>query len=208
MIGKIGKDRVAAAGKMWYNAFDHTYMEGCRMELWEKTVESQVLFEGRIVTVRLDQAELPNGKPASREVVEHPGGVAILPLFDDGTVSVVRQFRYPFQEVVTELPAGKLEKGEDHRLAALRELEEEVGARCGELTYLGCLYASPGFSTEVLHMYLARELTQGESHPDEDEFLEVERVPFAQLAEQVMRGEIKDAKTVALVLKTKLLLGI
>ena len=97
------------------------------MELWEKTVESDTLFEGKIVTLKLDKAELPNGRVARREVVEHPGGVAILPLFDDGTVSIVRQFRYPFQEVVTELPAGKLEKGEDHRPAALRELEEEVG---------------------------------------------------------------------------------
>ena len=99
------------------------------MELMEKTVESRVLFEGKIITVRLDKAELPNGRVASREVVEHPGGVAILPLFDDGTVSLVRQFRYPFQEVVAELPAGKLERGEDHRLAALRELEEENGVQ-------------------------------------------------------------------------------
>ena len=178
------------------------------MELTEKTVESRVLFSGKIITVRLDQAELPNGRLAAREVVEHPGGVAVLPLFDDGTVPLVRQFRYPFREVVTELPAGKLERGEDHRLAALRELEEEVGVTCGELTYLGCLYASPGISTEVLHMYLARKLTQGASHPDEDEFLEVERVPFARLAERVMDGELTDAKTVALVLKTRLLLGL
>ena len=152
------------------------------MELMEKTVESRVLFEGKIITVRLDKAELPNGRVASREVVEHPGGVAILPLFDDGTV--------------------------DHRLAALRELEEEVGASCGRLTYLGCLYSSPGFSSEVLHMYLAQELTEGACHPDEDEFLSVERIPFSALVEQVRQGEIKDAKTVALVLKAKLLLGL
>ena len=164
------------------------------MELMEKTVESRVLFEGKIITVRLDKAELPNGRVASREVVEHPGGVAILP-----------QFRDPFQEVVAELPAGKLERGEDHRLAALRELEEEVGASCGRLTYLGCLYSSPGFSSEVLHMYLAQELTEGACHPDEDEFLSVERIPFSALVEQVRQGEIKDAKTVALVLKAKLL---
>ena len=92
------------------------------MELYEKTVSSEIKFQGRIVTVRLDKAQLPNGRVTTREVVEHPGGVAILPLYDDGTVAVVRQFRYPFQKVVTELPAGKLEYGEDHRLAALREL--------------------------------------------------------------------------------------
>ena len=178
------------------------------MELWEKTVSSQIIYEGKIITVKLDQAQLVNGATASREVVEHPGGVAILPLYDDGTVPIVRQFRYPFQKVITELPAGKLERGEDPRPAALRELEEEVGVTCGELTYLGCLYLSPGFSTEVLHMYLARDLRQGACHPDEDEFLEVERVPFGTLAGQVLSGEITDAKTVALVLKTKLLLGL
>ncbi len=178
------------------------------MELWEKTLESQTLFEGKIVTVKLDQAQLVNGTVARREVVEHPGGVCILPLFDDGTVSVVRQFRYPFQQVVTELPAGKLEKGEAHRPAALRELEEEVGVTCGKLSYLGCLYLSPGFSTEVLHMYLAQELKQGQCHPDEDEFLETERLPFSTLLEQVMSGEITDAKTVALVLKTRQLLNL
>lgn len=178
------------------------------MDLWEKTISSQTLFEGKIVTLKVDQAQLPNGALSGREVVEHPGGVCILPLFDDGTVSVVRQFRYAFQQVVAELPAGKLEKGEDHRPAALRELEEEVGVTCGKLTYLGCLYLSPGFSSEVLHMYLAQDLKQGACHPDDDEFLEVERVPFAQLAQQVMDGEIVDAKTVALVLKVKQLLGL
>ena len=175
------------------------------MELKEEMVSQETVYQGIIVNVRRDKAKLPDGRLTNREVVEHPGGVAILPLFDDGTVSLVRQFRYPFQEVVAELPAGKLERGEDHRLAALRELEEEVGASCGRLTYLGCLYSSPGFSSEVLHMYLAQELTEGACHPDEDEFLSVERIPFSALVEQVRQGEIKDAKTVALVLKAKLL---
>ena len=178
------------------------------MELLEKTVSSEIKFKGRIVTLRLDQAELPNGRVVSREVVEHPGGVVILPLHEDGTVDVVRQFRYPFQRVLTELPAGKLEYGEDHRLAALRELEEEVGVIPGELTYLGCLYVSPGFSSEVLHMYLAQGLRQGECHPDEDEFLEGERIPFQTLASQVLSGEISDGKTVATVLKVKVRLGL
>ena len=178
------------------------------MEFKEEMVSQETVYEGVIVNVRRDKARLMDGRITNREVVEHPGGVAILPLFDDGTVSLVRQFRYPFQEVVAELPAGKLERGEDHRLAALRELEEEVGASCERLTYLGCLYSSPGFSSEVLHMYLAQELTEGACHPDEDEFLSVERIPFSALVEQVRQGEIKDAKTVALVLKTKLLLGL
>jgi len=178
------------------------------MELMEKTVESRVLFEGKIITVRLDKAELPNGRVASREVVEHPGGVAVFAMDGQGRVALVRQFRYPLGEVTLELPAGKLEPGEDPRASGLRELEEEVGASCGRLTYLGCLYSSPGFSSEVLHMYLAQELTEGACHPDEDEFLSVERIPFSALVEQVRQGEIKDAKTVALVLKAKLLLGL
>lgn len=178
------------------------------MELFEKTVSSEVKFKGHIVTVRLDQAELSNGRLVSREVVEHPGGVTILPLHEDNTVTVVRQFRYPFQKVVTELPAGKLEHGEDPRLAALRELSEEAGVVPDELIDLGCIYVSPGITNEVLHMYLARGLHLGESHPDEDEFLEEERIPFATLAQQVMSGEITDGKTVSTVLKVKVLLGL
>ena len=178
------------------------------MDMYEKTISSQSIFKGVIVDLRVDQIQLPNGDGSIREVVSHPGGVCVVPYHDDGTVTVVKQFRYPFGRVVTELPAGKLERGEDPRPAALRELEEEVGVTCGELTDLGRLYLSPGFSTEVLHMYLARQLRQGACHPDEDEFLEVERVPFSALAEQVLSGAITDAKTVALVLKVKLLLGL
>lgn len=178
------------------------------MDLTEKTLASKTLFEGHIVHLMLDEAELPNGKPCTREVVEHPGGVAILPLDENGNVTLVRQYRYPYHMVVTELPAGKLERGEDHRLAALRELEEEVGAACDELTYMGCLYASPGFCTETLHMYLARGLRWGDCHPDEDEFLERLEVPFSTLVEQIMNNQISDAKTVAAVLKAKVLLGL
>ena len=178
------------------------------MELVEKTVSSQVEFTGRIITVRQDQAALPNGRVVGREVVEHPGGVAVLALFDDNTVPVVRQFRYPFQKIITELPAGKLEKGEDPLVCAQRELSEEVGAEADELIYLGKFFTSPGYSTEVLHMYLARGLRQGQAHPDEDEFLESERLPFLTLFQQVMSGEIEDGKTIAAVLKAKVLLDL
>lgn len=178
------------------------------MDLTERTVESKTLFEGHIVRLKLDVAELPNGKTASREVVEHPGGVVILPMDEEGDVTLVQQYRYPYQRVVTELPAGKLEYGEDHRAAGLRELEEEIGVTCDEFTYLGCLYASPGFCTETLHIYLARGLHQGESHPDEDEFLERFELPFEALVEKVMSNEISDAKTVAAVLKVKVFLGL
>lgn len=173
------------------------------MDLTEKTLESTLIYHGAIVTLRRDRAQLADGREAHREVVEHPGGVAILPLDEDNTVTLVRQYRYPFHQEMTEVPAGKLEQGEDHRLCALRELEEEAGLIPGELTYLGCLRLSPGYSNEVLHMYLARQLRQTQAHPDEGEFLNVLKVPFSELLEQVMAGTITDAKTVAEVLKVK-----
>ena len=176
------------------------------MDMTERTIEHTRPYEGVIVNVDLDKALLPNGRTATREVVNHPGGVAILPLNDDGTVTVVRQYRYPFSQVLTEIPAGKLDSGEEPRTGALRELNEEIGAQVGELIELGAIYPSPGFCQEVLYLYLARDLAYGECCPDEDEFLEMERIPFDKLVEQVMSGEIKDGKTVAAVLKAKVLL--
>lgn len=176
------------------------------MDLAERTLESRTIFQGKIVTLLVDRAELPDGKEATREVVRHPGGVAILPLDENGAVTLVRQYRYPFHQVILELPAGKLDGPEDHALAARRELSEETGLEAEELTYLGCLLASPGFCDERLHMYLARGLRQAESHPDEDEFLNVVTMPFDQLVRQVMDGTVEDAKTVAAVLKAKTLL--
>lgn len=178
------------------------------MELTEKMVAREEKFAGHIVTLHVDAITLPNGKSATREVVTHPGGVGILPLHEDGTVTVVRQFRYPFERVVTEIPAGKLDAGEAHRVCALRELEEEVGLVPEKLTYLGVHLASPGFCNEVLHLYLAQGLCEVPRHPDEDEFLEVFRVPLTTLVEQAMDGTLEDAKTVLAVLKTKVLLGI
>ena len=178
------------------------------MELLEKRVSGQTVFEGKIITVKLDKALLPNGAQASREVVEHPGGVCILALQEDGTVPLVRQFRYPLGDVLLELPAGKLEYGEEPRPAAIRELGEEVGLEPGEMTELGYIHVSPGFCTEKLYMYLARDVKEVPVHPDEDEFLDIVYLPFDQLVERVMSGEITDGKTVATVLKTKVLLGL
>ena len=178
------------------------------MDLTERRVSSETIFEGRIVRLTVDQARLPDGKLAVREVVYHPGGVAILPLDENNNVTLVRQYRYPIGQLLLELPAGKLDPGEDHRPAAARELSEETGLEAGELTYLGYILASPGFCDEALHMYLARKLTRKQRHPDEDEFLDVVSMPFDQLLSQVMDGTITDAKTVATVLKVKVLLGL
>lgn len=174
------------------------------MELTEKTLTSREVYRGRILRVREDTVRLPNGKTAEREVAEHPGGVGILAL-DGGDVLLVRQYRYAFSRVLTEIPAGKREPGEEPFVTAQRELREEIGATAGKWTELGALIASPGCYGEVLYLYMAQELTFGETHPDEDEFLDVVRMPFDRAVELCMTGELTDAKTVAAVLKGKLL---
>ena len=180
------------------------------MDLTEKKVSSQTIYQGKIVTLTVDQARLPDGTLALREVVYHPGGVAILALDQDNTVTLVRQYRYPIGQILLELPAGKLDHGaeEDRLLGARRELSEETGLEAEEWTYLGYTLASPGFCDEALHMYLARGLHRVGQHLDEDEFLDVVTMPFDRLVEQVMDGTITDAKTVATTLKVKTLLGL
>ncbi len=176
------------------------------MDLSEKKIDSELKYKGVIVDVTMDHAELCNGSVVKREVVHHPGGVTVLPVDENGYCYCVRQYRYPFGKTLLEAPAGKLEKGEDHRECAVRELSEETGFTADELIYLGPCYTSPGFSTEVLHIYLALGLHEGESHPDEGEFLKVERYHIDELLEKVMNGEIADGKTVTAVLKAKQLL--
>ena len=178
-----------------------------QLDLTERRLSREEPFRGRIVTVHVDTVALPNGGTSVREVVEHPGGVAVLPLDEDNNVLTVTQFRYPFGKTLLEIPAGKLDHpGEDPGEAGLRELREETGATAGKFQSLGELYPSPGYCGEIIHMYLARELNFGETDLDEDEFLTLERVPFDQLVQEVMDGSIKDAKTMAAVLKTKVLL--
>lgn len=178
------------------------------MDLTERFVSREDKFSGRILTVHVDTVTLPDGSLATREVADHPGGVAIVALDDDNNVLLVEQYRYVFNEPVLEIPAGKLEKGEDPYLAALRELKEETGATPGLFQPLGKLYPSPGCYGETLHLFLARNLTFGEAKPDEDEFLRADRMPLDVLLQRILRNEIADAKTVAGVLKAKLYLNI
>ena len=175
------------------------------MELTEKTSDSREIFKGRIIRVRLDTVRLPNGKEGIREVVEHPGGVAILAIDSEERVLLVRQYRYPFERVMTEVPAGKREPGEPPFITAQRELQEEVGATADTWTELGTLIPSPGCYGETLYLYMAQDLHFGATHPDEDEFLEPLRVPLDEAVRQCMDGTLTDAKTVAAVLKGKIL---
>ena len=171
-------------------------------ELYEKTLNDQLIYDGIVVELHKYTVELPDGKSAYREIVRHPGAVCVLPLTDEGEVICVRQFRYPFGRVLTELPAGKLDsRDEDPLEAAKRELREETGAVAGRIVSLGDLYPSVAIFDECIHMYLATDLTFGDTDPDDDEFLDVIRILIDELAGQILAGEITDAKTQTAVLK-------
>ena len=176
------------------------------MEMREKTLSQEYYFKGHIMNARLDQVELPNGNTAGREVCEHVGGVGVLPIDRDGNVILVRQFRYPYGEEILEIPAGKLDHGEGESIAdcGARELKEETGCTAGRLVPLGCVYPSPGFLTEVVHLFAALDLTEGEMQPDEDEFVEVVRLPIAEVEQMVARDEIRDAKTALALYRARL----
>ncbi len=178
------------------------------MNLEEKTLSKNVIFEGRIITVHEDEVLLPNGNIASREVVEHPGGVAVVAVDEENNIYMVRQFRYPFQKVLLEIPAGKLNYGEDPFTCGVRELKEETGLTAETFDYLGSFMVSPGFCGEKIHIYLARGLSKGAMQLDPDEFLEVEKCPINELLAMIMDNKIEDAKTVIGVLKTLQLLNV
>lgn len=171
------------------------------MDYVETMVDSELIYDGRIIKVKNDTVRLHTGAISKREVVQHNGGVGILPVDADNNAYLVRQFRYPFGESVLEIPAGKLEVGEDPYECAIRELSEETGFVAGSLTCLGHFYPSPGYCRETLHIYLARDLKEGKAHLDENEYLDVEKYPLDELVRMVMDGEILDAKTIIGILK-------
>ncbi len=169
----------------------------------ERCVSSELIFDGKVMRVFCDRITLPNGKEATREYTRHIGAVAVLPLTDEGEVICVRQYRYAHGKMLTEIPAGKLDSAdEDHVEAALRELREETGAVCKSLTPLGLYRATVAILDEKIDLYLAEGLTFGDTDPDEDEFLEIVRIPLSKMVEMVMSGEITDGKTQVAVLKT------
>jgi len=165
------------------------------MELAEMRVSSERIYQGKIVALRKDTVRLPNGREAQREVIEHPGAVAVLAVTEDDQVVMVRQFRYPLNQTLWELPAGKLERGEAPETAALRELAEETGYQAGDVRKLYAFYTTPGFTDEHLHLYHATMLTSGEQSPDDDEFVECALFSRANLQDMIAAGEIIDAKT-------------
>ena len=174
--------------------------------LREIPVASENIFDGTVLHVYRDDILLPDGKPAHREYIKHVGAVCVVPLTDKGEVICVRQYRYPFSDVLLEIPAGKLDSSdEDPDLAARRELREETGADCKSLTYLGKYYGSPALIGETIHMYLAEGLSFGELDLDEDEFLEVERIPLSELVREILDGNVPDGKTQAAVLRVAMI---
>ena len=173
------------------------------MELEEKKLSSEEIFDGVAIHLFRDEILLPNGNKGVREVIRHPGAVCVIPVTEDGDVIFVNQFRYAFNKVTLEVPAGKLEKGEDPLEAAMRELSEETGLSAKNVVYLGELYTTPALIDEVIHMYLATDLVEGKQHLDEDEFINTLRMPLSKAVQKVMNGEIKDAKTQTILLKTE-----
>ncbi len=172
------------------------------MHLYEKKLNSELIYDGKIIKVTKDIIELENGNTATREVVHHNGGVCIVPITDENEIIFVKQYRYPFEDTILEIPAGKIDLNEHHEVCGKRELREETGAEAEIFEYLGVMYPTTGYLTEKIYMYYAKNLTMKNQNLDDDEFLDVVKIPFEKALDMVMTGEIKDAKTQIAVLKT------
>jgi len=178
------------------------------MHLEEKTIESEVIYEGKIFTITHDTALLENGSTAVRDILLHHGGVCVIPVTEENEIFLVKQYRYPFHTVTSEVPAGKLEKGESHLECGKRELMEETGYICDEMIYLGEMLPTPAYNSEITYMYLAKGLKFSRQNLDEDEFLDVEKIPLADAVKLVMDGVIRDGKTQIAVLKAARMLNV
>jgi ADP-ribose pyrophosphatase len=164
--------------------------------LKESKVDGELVYEGHFLKVQRDTIRLPDGKQSIREYIRHPGAVVILPLFDDGSVLLERQFRYPLDQVFIEFPAGKIDAGEDHLACAKRELQEETGYTAADWQFVCTIHNAIAYSDELLDIYLARGLTAGERKLDDGEFLDIYKAPLSELLEQVRSGKVTDVKTV------------
>lgn len=166
------------------------------MDYEEKTVSRKHIYQGNIIKVESLTVTMPNGKNATRDLVSHPGASVVLPLNEKDELYMVRQFRKPLEMVSLELPAGKLDPGEDPQTCAERELKEETGLAAGKIVHLVSIHTTPGFSNEVIHLYAATNLKEGDSNADEDEFITTEKIPVKELADMVLKGAITDAKSI------------
>lgn len=165
-------------------------------DLTEKTLSTREIYSGRVIKVRVDTVSLPDGNQSIREVVEHAGAVAVLALDDEDNVVMAHQYRKPLDRTLTEIPAGSLYEGEDPLLCAQRELEEETGYRASQWEKILSYYSAPGFTNELLHIYLARGLSMGQTNPDPDEFIEIKLVPLEEAYRMIFAGEIIDGKSI------------
>ncbi len=172
-------------------------------KLIEKKLNSRLVFNGKIIKVYFDEIFLPNNKKATREKVWHPGAVAIVPVNEKNEVILIRQYRYPVEEVLIEIPAGKLDKDELPENCAIRELHEEVGATEGKLIHLTSFLTTPGFSNEFLHLFIAIDFKNSKNNPDDDEFLQIIKVPLDKCISWIYDGTIKDAKSIIGILMAK-----
>ena len=177
--------------------------------LSEKMSSSEDIFDGVILHVKRDMVTLSNGNTTMREVIRHIGAVCVIPVTENNEVIMERQYRYPLDRVILEIPAGKLDAPDEDRLSAIRrELREETGYTADEWTEIGDFHPAPAYSDEYITMYLARGLHKGDRHLDEDEFLDVYTIPLTELVENVMAGRISDAKTQVCILKAARILGV
>lgn len=166
----------------------------------EKTISSEMIYEGRILNLRKDKVHVKDNQTSYREIVEHNGGVALAAVTPERKMVMVRQYRKAAEKAILEVPAGKIEKDEDHRLTAERELKEETGYSAGKIEYITSFYSSIGYSTEVIYLYYATELTPGETDFDDNESIEILEYDLKELKEMVFSGAIEDAKTIAAIL--------
>lgn len=162
----------------------------------EKTMKSDKVYEGKILNLKVDTVEMPDKKYSKREIVEHPGGVAIVAITSEGSMVLVKQYRKPVESFLVEIPAGKLELNEEPRETAIRELKEETGLESDKITYISEFYTSPGYSDEKIHLFLAEDLRKVEYIAEPGEFLEIIELPIEELTKMVKRGEIVDSKTI------------
>lgn len=177
-------------------------------QLIERKVSSENVFDGVLLHVFKDKISLPNGNEAVREYIKHQGAVCVVPITENMEVVAVKQYRYPIGRVTIEIPAGKLDAGEIPLEAAKRELSEETGVESADIEYMGGLYPSVAYTDEIIHMYVAKNLVYGEAHTDEDEFLNVVKIPLDKFAQMVMDGKIQDSKTMAAILKVARMYGV